>query len=271
MGSADHFDPADRLPVKSHKEDNKMKITQTVLAGALWLTAALASAPVVHAERGWLNVKNCSNVKLTFKLFDWNDSIQLSPRSKMHLDPGETDRRTCRKSWSQEDAPGCKGIVEYCESGACCCYDHRHDRLYSGDYTIWMVEDLTGDRHHYIRSGIASDCNDNDPTQFTLSGDELDGCAPELLIYGNPDKSGESYVIEDMKIGDMTKLRGDGSLNDWIRALEMQSSAWELCEHVEGAGGYCLHIFGTWDLAFDTFWNGEWDQRFSSIRPLSCY
>ena len=240
-----------------------MRTTSTVLTGALLLITALAAAPAAHAGRGWLNVKNCSNDRLEFKLYDWNDSAQLSPRSKMYLDSEETDRRSCRRSWSKENAPGCKGEVS----------DHRYGRLYSGDYTIWTLQDLTGDMHYYIRSGIASDCNDNDPKQFTLSGDWKSRCRPKMVIYGNPDKSGESYVLDNMRLGDMTKLRGadDGSLNDWVRALEVHSDDWLICEHIEGSGGQCKSLYGgNWDVALDTEWNGWWDRRISYISPLYC-
>ena len=184
--------------MKSHKEDSAMRTTSTVLAGAVLLIAALATAPAAHAGRGWLNVKNCSDLDLTFRLYDWNDSVAASPRSEMYLEPGETGQQSCRKSWWIEDAPGCKADVLYCRTDNTNCNDHDHGRLYSGDYTIWAEEGLDGYMVHYIRSGIASDCNDNNPNQFTLIGDEIDGCTPELVIYGSPDKSGESYVIKDL-------------------------------------------------------------------------
>ena len=250
-----------------------MRTPSTVLAGALLLTAALASSPAAHAERGWLNVKNCSNLKVDFLLYDWNDAAQASARSKMYLDPGETDRRSCRRSWSRQNAPGCKARASSCQNGNSNCHGIDFGRVYSGDYTIWTERDVDGETYHHFRSGIASDCNGNNPNQFTLSGDWESRCRPKMVIYGNPDKSGESYVLDNMRLGDMTKLRGpdEGSLNDWVRALEVHSDDWLICEHTEGSGGQCKSLYGgNWDVALDTEWNGWWDRRISYISPLYC-
>ena len=242
-----------------------MKTTSTVLAGVLLITVALANAPAAHAGKGWLNVRNCSDIELKFSVYDWKDAAQQLPANSMILDPGEIDRETCRKSWGTKDSPGCKGLVELTSDTPY----HNFGRLYSGDYTVWAVSGAGYSYDFYIRSGIAEDCNSNDPKRFTLTGDEVSGCTPELVIYGTTDKSGDSYVLKDAEISHMTNLRGDGSLNDWVRALEVHAGRWQICEHVDHRGA-CLQFWGAWDVRLDIDWNGDWDRRISSIRPIGC-
>ncbi len=129
----------------------------------------------------------------------------------------------------------------------------------------------------HIRSGFAEDweCIKETPANFTLEGSAISGCAPapEIVIYGSPDRSGESYTLRNFTMQDMTHfIQRTGDMNDWVRAVEIRSGIWRLYEHVGLAGSSLStapgHVGATLEL--DKLWNGQWDRRISSIRPVRC-
>ena len=142
-----------------------------------------------------------------------------------------------------------------------------------------------GNTANYMMSvGVASDCNGGDPKQFTLTGTEISGCSapPKIILYDTPDKTGLSWVLENTSMHDMTRERYGSfteieqqlhhlELNDNIRAIELVSGHWEICEDIE-YGGTCLGIYAKapTSIRLDTGWNGNWDKRISSIRPKAC-
>ena len=157
-------------------------------------------------------------------------------------------------------------------------------KMYSRPYTIWTTG--SGDSPNYMMSvGEASDCNGGDPKQFTLTGTEISGCSapPKIILYDTPDKSGLSWVLDNTSMHDMTRERHTPStearqqtptiveLNDNIRAIELVSGHWEICEDIE-YGGTCLGIYSKTptSIRLDTGWNGNWDKRISSVRPKAC-
>lgn len=241
-----------------------MKTPLVRLSSALALLVLLTTQAKPVRANGAVTVKNCYDGQMHVCLYDWNDSVRTNWRSDMRLQYGETKRETCRKSWSDPDAPGC-----YVKSsiGEGCNVDWK--KRYSGGYTTWAVE---GGSSYSIRSGIAADCNGGNPTEFTLSGSEVSGCTPRAVIYGEADKSGAAYVLENFAVNDMNHYLRDSmkTMDNWVRAVDLSSGEWEICDGPNFTGT-CIRLGqAPTSLRLDAAWSGEWDQRISSMRPISC-
>ncbi|MEP7365856.1 MAG: hypothetical protein ABI972_21590 [Acidobacteriota bacterium] len=244
---------------------------------------ALLSLAGFHGQalaNGHIDAKNCSNSKMGFCTYDWADSVQYGARQLIWIDAGGTDGASCRKSWSDPNAPGCGVGLFNTDS---CANPAIIGRFFSRSYTIWSTGG--GDTANFMISrGVASDCQGGLPTQFTLTGTEISGCSepPKVIRYESPDKSGASWVLENASMHDMTREQGGSytgssknvnmyDLNDRIRALELRSGHWEICEDIE-YGGKCLDFYSKspTTVRLDTGWSGNWDRKISSVRPKAC-
>lgn len=213
-------------------------------------------------------------------LYDWNDAIVSVARQSAWIGSGSTNGKACRKSWTDSDAPGCQIALSNEDS---CSGSKDIGRIYSGPYTIWTTGNNAAP-NYLMSSGEASDCAGGRPTQFTLTGSEISGCSepPKIILHDSPDKSRRSWVLDNTSMHNMTRVgiatydSNSGEpwmyqLNDRVRAIELVSGKWEICEHID-YGGACLVLGapGPTTQRLDTGWDGNWDQRISSIRPKAC-
>ena len=223
-----------------------MNTAKVIASAVLALIVAFAAAPQAQADRGRFNVKNCVDQAVKICLYDWGDTERDAARQRFNVAAGKTDQGSCRRK--QADL----------------------GKRYSGSYTILATgKRLSDGRDVWLNSGFAEDCSD--PDLFVLTGSTVSGCTPEMTIYGRTDKSADGYKLQNFAMADMTRfLQDNGDMDNWVRALKVSSGKWQICEHAY-YGGKCLAFRGsTWDVRLDTDWNGNWDRKISSIRPLSC-
>ncbi len=243
-----------------------MNNARTTVFGIVAIVAALAMARQAHAGEGKVSIKNCDENEVTGYLYDWKDGHRGSASSYFEADAyGGIGDGSCRKSWWTPNSPGCWMVLDYTSNDE---YDIDYEaKRYSGAYTAWLT---TADSVE-MRSGHAKDCNTLD--HFQLTGAALSTCtdAPELTLYGDPNKGGDAYTLQNFGKGDLTRLEVDGgSMNDWIRAIKLRRGRWLICEHT-GYQGECYEIWGDGgQVRLNTDWNGEWDRRISSIKPVAC-
>jgi|GEM_PF-3274011 len=235
-----------------------MTITRKMLFALPVLAATLFTFPQASEGRAYIHVKSCDGSDLDICLYDWGDVAQLSCRDKFTVSPGGTGSGSCRKNWSTEDGPGCNvDANEYVVA-----------KLKAGTYTIWQN---TGSRSTttFYRSGVSQNCNQPDG-EYVISGSELSGCTPKFTIYGNPDRTGDHYTLENAKMSDMRDfIRDGGNMNDWPRSFHVESGKWEICEDIN-FGGHCISFHGPATMNLETGWSGNWDRAISSIKPLAC-
>ena len=238
-----------------------MKTTRS--AALLLAFAVLTLGAGRAAADGHINTLNCSTKSMKVCVYDWDDGAMTVPHHSAWIKSGAKGGGSCVKGLFGGSPPGCGVGLNDRDS----CFDDLGFRnIHSGDYTMWISGSM-----HYIRPGYAEDCNNGNPNQFTLEGEETSGCTPTLILYGDPEKKGDSYVIKNKSLPDMTKLdMGDKDLNDWTRAMKLISGRWRICTDTN-YGGKCLTITGAGaGIRLDQNWSGNWDKVISSIKPIAC-
>jgi len=235
-----------------------MTKTQRILFTLPILAATFFAFPTVSEGRAHITVKNCDGSKMEVCLYDWGDVAQLSCRSKFTLNSGDTGTGSCRKNWSTENGPGCNVDAN----------DYSVAKLKDGTYTMWQINSSNSTTTYY-RSGISQDCN-NPEAEYVISGSEVSGCTPKMTIYGSPDQTGDHYTLSNAKMSDMSDFfRANDDMNDWVRAFHVESGKWEICSDAN-FGGTCISFRSTGTMDLQAGWDGDWDRRISSIRPLAC-
>jgi len=249
-------------------------MTRTRLRSLALALCLLASAASQALANGYINAKNCSQDSMLVCTYDWEDGTVSVARDSSWVSSGDTGKPACRKNWASSDAPGCK--VSLADKNTCS-GSADIGELYSGNYTMHSTATT-----FFIQPGFAADCNGGKPNQFTFSGSEVSGCSapPRVVLHDTPDKSGDSYVLENASLDDMTRYKigtvfnedpaNVFSLNDRVRAIELSAGRWEICEDIN-YGGKCLVISGAGSsVRLDQNWSGNWDRKISSIKPTKC-
>jgi hypothetical protein len=97
---------------------------------------------------GSVTLVNHTESRLTANAYDWDDSMCQNPASYAALEIGESVNFTCRKSWFDADAPGCKIYIEHTGTGGVGpdddrwgyeCSDRRVD---NGTYRIFQLNPI---------------------------------------------------------------------------------------------------------------------------------
>ncbi len=246
--------------------NNARRTVFSIAAIIMAIVAALTLARQAHAGEGEISVKNCDENEVTGYLYDWKDGHRGSASSYFEAYAyGGIGDGSCRKNWWTPNSPGCWVVLDYTSNEE---YDIDFEsKRYSGAYTAWLADDGNAS----VVSGYAKSCAALD--HFQLTGSVLGTCTdvPELTLYGELDKGGDAFTLQNFSKGDMTRLEGkDGDLNDWVRAIELRRGRWMICEDT-GYQGECLIIWGDNAQArLDRDLSGEWDMRISSIKPIAC-
>ena len=243
----------------------KIQLYNYILAGAVFVLAAGQAA-----ANGHIDVKNCSQGSIKLCVYDWDDGTYVSPRQKTWIGSGSTSGVACRKSWTSTNAPGCRVRLQDVDT---CDSSQLIGKMHSGPYTVWTTH-YGSDTNYLMDPGTAANCAGGSPSRFTLSGSEISGCVPRLIIYDAPYQK-SSYVLKNRALSDMRQLESAAndsvwSFNDRFRGVEVTAGKWEVCKDVN-YNGSCMTLTpanGFRDL--QTYSGGEWDRQISSIRPLGC-